>query len=161
MRVTHVSRAPTCIIPARDDEPQLLMGENPTPTKQKRSHSDQTLSAVRYNPPECHDGQVSPRNFVKQSDKITKTDWRKDFTLPKDYFAYSGRFINMLTQLESIWVGHLGSLMAVLHRIELGKTGKGPKHAAPYHAGPKARECERQEVNGVPDIDFIEPAQTE
>lgn len=144
MIVAYVSSDPacTCIIHTRDDELLMVTDECSIPLQCDKFNSDCTINVVRYKPPErCHKQMLS-HNTVKPSVENSKTCWREYLTLPDDYFAYSDKFFNILTQFESTWDGRFGSIKTVQNQTELGKTDNPSTHSAPYRAGSKAREFE-------------------
>jgi hypothetical protein len=59
-----------------------------------------------------------------------------------------------------MWTGSLGEIFITQHRIQLLKHSK-PIHQAPYRAGTKSREVEREEVDRMLKADVIEPATSE
>lgn len=74
--VAPASNAAICIIHARLHEANKLKDEGPTQTKCHKFYSDPTVGAVRYRLLERRDGQVLGHNERKESDKVSKTDWR-------------------------------------------------------------------------------------
>lgn len=66
----------------------------------------------------------------------------------------------MLTQVESMWHRNFGSKEVMQHRIDLENTDIQPIYSAPYHAGPQARELEKQKMNQMLAMDVIGSAQT-
>lgn len=82
-------------------------------------------------------------------------------TLPDEYSRYITKCISILTQLKSMSDGHLRSIKAVQHRVELHKTDRQPIHSATYCTGPKATEFEKHEINWILAVDNIEPTQME
>lgn len=65
----------------------------------------------------------------------------------------------MLTQVENLYNGHLASADAVEHPLELEKSKERLKHSAPYRAGPKKRDLEKQETESMLAKGAIEPVQ--
>lgn len=78
--------------------------------------------------------------------------------LTKDYSAYSESFMNMCTQSVGMWGGHHGSTKVRQDRIELENTNRRPTCSVPYLSAPKARDLEKQEINGMLSMEVIEPA---
>lgn len=147
MIVAYASSAPTSITLAREDEPHTLRHECPIPTQCNKNNSEPTTNAVKYKLAERYDEEVDRQNAVEQLDEILKTDSCKGITVPKEYYAYIDKLFNMLTKFESMWDGHLNSIKAVPHQIELEKTDERPLHSVPYGLGSKEREFDNQEVN--------------
>lgn len=160
MTVTYASSDPTCIIHARYDEQRMLTDEGKIQTQCDKCHSGPTINAGRYKLPKRCDDWVHRCNAVKKSDEVLKTNWREDLTPLDEYSGYSEKFINLLTQFESMWYRHRGSIK-VLHQVDIEMMDKRPKHSAPYHAGPNARDFKKQEINRMFAMDVIEPAHTE
>lgn len=76
--------APTCITHTRDDEPDILKDEDPTPTQFNDLNTDPTLEAVCYKQTDCRLGQVNLCHTVKISDEISKIYWREERMLPEE-----------------------------------------------------------------------------
>lgn len=60
-----------------------------------------------------------------------------------------------------MWDGHLGSIEAVLHRLELNKTDARPILSASYRPTQEAGEFEKQDIDQMLFMDGIQPAQTQ
>jgi len=56
--------------------------------------------------------------------------------------------------------GHLGSIKAIEHRIEL-KPGSGPVGLNFYRMGPRTRELIKAQVDRMLELEIIEPSQSE
>lgn len=145
MILTYASSVTTCIIHAKDDEPYMLTDDGWIPMQCHKRNSDPTITSTRYTPFERCDKQVDHHSAVKQTGGICETDWREDPTLPDIFSGCSDKFINMLTEGESIWDGRLCSIRVVQHRFELEKTRSRPIHSASYSPAPRERLFERQE----------------
>lgn len=115
MIIISTSNALTCIKHARDDEPYMLKDEGPILTRCDKRVSHSTINAVCYKLLEHGDGQMDRHNAEKHSNEISKTNCRKNISLPDEYSVYRGTFINMLIQSESLWDEHLGSIKLVQH----------------------------------------------
>lgn len=74
---------------------------------------------------------------------------------------YEEDFVNMVSEFDAVWDGHLGWSSIAILRIELTSDDNRPIHAAPYRAGPKPQEFERSEIERMLAMTVIEPAQTE
>lgn len=90
----------------------------------------------------------------------SKEDWRSQLKLGKAMEPERARIIEMLSEFESMWDGHLGTIRQTKHRIELKPDSK-PVHQPPYRNGPDGRERERQEIQKMLDMDVIEEAECE
>lgn len=101
--VPSASNAPTCIIHAQDDEPQMLKDKGRVMMQCDKSSTDPTVKEVRYKPFQRRKKQVNRHNAAKISDKILKIDWRGELMIPEEYSTYCNKFIRMLTQFKSTW----------------------------------------------------------
>lgn len=99
-----------------------------------------TIHAVRYKPPECFNDQGDHHSAVEQLNEFLKTDWPRNFTQPDEYFLFSEKFINLLTQSKRMWDGQFGLIEVVLRRTLLEKTSNRPMHSFAHCAGPRKRE---------------------
>jgi hypothetical protein len=68
--------------------------------------------------------------------------------------------LRMLEPHKKMWDGHLGTVTATQHRIQL-TPGAQPVHAQPYRAGARARAAEEEEIQKMLAQDVIEPATCE
>jgi hypothetical protein len=59
-----------------------------------------------------------------------------------------------------MWDGHLGTVAATTHRIEV-TSGSKPVHCQPYRAGARARSSEKEEIDRMLAEQVIEPATCE
>jgi hypothetical protein len=66
----------------------------------------------------------------------------------------------MLEPHRHMWDGHLGTVQATSHRIEV-TPGSRPVHCQPYRAGNRARIAEKEEINCMLAEKFIEPTTCE
>lgn len=66
----------------------------------------------------------------------------------------------MVTQFPSLWDGHLLLMSVTRHRIELTPNVSCPAHSAPYRAGPRRMELERERVKKMKKEGVVEPAMT-
>lgn len=156
-----VSNALTCIIPARDDASYTSKDDCPILKQCQKYNPFCTVNAVCNSAPERHGEQLYPENAVKISGKIWKIDWREELTLPPKYFTYCNRPIHIFTQAEGKCDTPLGTIKAVQHQIELKRKDNWPIYSASHLPGPKAGELETLEINGMLDMDIIEPIQTD
>ena len=65
--------------------------------------------------------------------------------------------LSLLEKHRALWSGHLGSIKATEHRIEL-KPGSKPARRNPYRMGPQTRELVKAQVDL---LEVIEPSQSE
>jgi len=68
--------------------------------------------------------------------------------------------LSLLEQHRALWSGHLGSIKATQHRIEL-KPGSKPVGLNPYRMGPQTRELIQAQVDRMLKLEVIEPSQSE
>lgn len=69
--------------------------------------------------------------------------------------------MQIMKESRSMCDGHLGKISEMTHSINLGQPDAAPIHAAPYRAGPRQRNLEREEVDQMIKASFAEPATTE
>lgn len=67
----------------------------------------------------------------------------------------------MLSDFGFTQEGHRGRINSAKHRIELSSADEKPIHSAPYQAGPKVRDFEKNEFDKMLSDAVIEPAQRE
>jgi len=70
------------------------------------------------------------------------------------------RVISLLEKHGALWSGHLGSIKATEHRIEL-KPGSKPVWLNPYRTGPRTRELIKAQVDRTLKLEVTEPSQSE
>jgi len=68
--------------------------------------------------------------------------------------------LSLLEKHRALWSGHLGSIKATEHRIEL-KPGSKPVRLNPYRMGPRTRELIEAPVDRILKLEVIEPSQSE
>lgn len=61
----------------------------------------------------------------------------------------------MLKQFEILWDGHLDSVKAMQHRIELGAKDSRTVPSARYRAAHEGKEFKNQKINQMLDLAFI------
>jgi hypothetical protein len=74
------------------------------------------------------------------------TSWKDDVKL--DHLGSEERqsLFRMLETHHKMWDGHLGTVAATSHRIEV-TAGSKPVHCQPYRAGSRARSAEKEEID--------------
>lgn len=100
----------------------------------------------------AHNAVNIRRNFADQ------LSWRAGYT--HVYFAYGNQCGNILTRYESMCDRHLGLMRAVQHGIKLKERVIKPIHSAAYPTAPKAGEFEKQEIECMLCLEFVECART-
>jgi len=68
--------------------------------------------------------------------------------------------LSLLEKHRALWSGHLGSIKATEHRIEL-KPGSKPVRLNPYRMGPRTRKLINTQVDRMLKLEVIEPSQIE
>jgi len=68
--------------------------------------------------------------------------------------------LSLLEKHRALWSGHLGSIKATQHRIELNP-GSKPVRLNPYRMGPRTRELIKAQVDRMLKLEVIEPSQSE
>lgn len=84
----------------------------------------------------------------KQLDRRWKQIGKRGLGYLTRILRFVTKFTGMFWQSERMWDGRFGCIKAVHHRLELDKTDSWLSFFAPYHAGPKAREFEKQKSIG-------------
>ena len=79
---------------------------------------------------------------MKDDDKVPVTAATVELTITE---GKEDMIRAMLKQYEDLWLGKLGELTTTKHSIRLIE-GARPSISAPYRAGPKKRELEKEEV---------------
>lgn len=135
-----------------------------TPEEQCKPLSEphETVSADHYKPNVDRATKMARHTDVLQEDNQRLAhNWRDKVDLSNNHGQYRQQLIDMLSEFESMWDGHLGRISTAKHRIELSDPNTAPVLSAPPHDGPKTREFERIEVDKMLAENVIEPAQTE
>lgn len=104
----------------------MLTNGGPIQLQRNNVNYNSIINAVPFRTFEPALKQADRQNAVIKSDKISRTEWRQGLSLREESSAYREKFINVLTQFESMCDGHLGSIEAVPHQIELKKTDTQP-----------------------------------
>ena len=91
-----------------------------------------------------------------QADK----SWRDQVDLGHLNEDEKAAVLQMLEPHKDMWDGHLGTVTATEHRIQL-TPGAHPVHAQPYRAGTRARAAEKEEIQKMLAQNVIEPATCE
>jgi len=68
--------------------------------------------------------------------------------------------LSLLEKHWALWSGHLGSIKATGHRIEL-KPGSKPVRLNPYRMGPRTRELIKAQIDRMLKLEVIEHSQSE
>jgi hypothetical protein len=93
-------------------------------------------------------------------DKILTKSWQDDVHLDHLESTEKKAVFDMLEPHYPMWDGHLGTVKATSHRIEILRGAK-PIHSQPYRAGHRARAAEKEEIAKMVAQGVIEPATCE
>lgn len=105
----------------------------------KTSHS--LAQAVNYKPSTDRESQID--GHVRQKQDTTaqlKKNWSDEVASFARYYADKQPFIDMLSQFQCMWIGHLGPITVAKHHVELLRSDTAAVHPAAYRAGPTTRE---------------------
>lgn len=116
---------------------------------------------MHYKPAVNRKAQTS-RHILVQTDenKRLAQDWRDEFQISEPYTAYSDKCIDKLTELQSIWDGHLGRISVAKDRIKRLDVSTQPVLSAPYRAEPITREVVKIKIEKMLKENITMPAQT-
>jgi hypothetical protein len=95
--------------------------------------------------------------FPMETTDPVPTSWQEDVKL--DHLGSEERHevLRMLEPHQKMWDGHLGTVAATTHRIEV-TAGSKPVHCQPYRAGARARSAEKEEIDRMLAEQVIETA---
>ena len=120
-----------------------------------------TLKSKKKQPPtvsvEPQNGQPPAREGEGTESEVS---WQDEVHIGTEDEELREQVMDLLAEFQDMWSGHLGTIDAVKHRIEL-TPGARPIHQAPYRAGHKAREIEKKEIDRMLAAKVIEEAQSE
>lgn len=68
-------------------------------------------------------------------------DWRNEISIVDKYKEQKEEYIQLLSELEDMWYGHLGHIKTGRHHIDLAYNDIRQVHSTPYHVGSTARQC--------------------
>jgi len=74
--------------------------------------------------------------------------------------GFRPQVFSLLEKHRAVWSGHLGSIKATEHRIQL-KPGSTPVRINPERMGPRTRELIKVQVDRMFKLEVIEPSQSE
>lgn len=90
-----------------------------TSMQRKTNYFKRPIIVVCSNASEHRGGQMDCQYAEKESDEISKMDWREVSTRPKEFPAYCDKYVDTLTQNKSIWDVNPGPTKGVQQWIEL------------------------------------------
>lgn len=73
-----------------------------------------------------------------------------------DYEQYFRELVQMVFKLEMMWDSLLRRIWAAQHIIGLTLADAQPIYSAPYRAGPKAGEFDKNGIAKIPELKVIE-----
>ena len=106
------------------------------------------------------DEACDPTSPMEQTEPPPPTSWKDDVRLDHLELEERQAVLRMLEPHHKMWDGHLGTVVATSHRIEV-TAGSKPVHCQPYRAGSRARSAEKEEIDRMLAEHVIEPATCE
>ncbi len=97
-----------------------------------------------------------PPVLQTQEDK-PEGDWKSKLALDHLVEDMKARVTALLERHESMWDGHLGTISATSHNIDLLPASR-PVFSQPYRAGARARTEEAAEIERMKQLEVIEPS---
>lgn len=102
------------------------------------------IPAVLYKPTLYNEYQIDNHATVQKKDaEKWNEDWRSEVNMPSAYKSYKPGFLEVLSEFEAMWDGHLGLIKAVVHRIELTTIAARRIHSDPYQDVQKDRQFQK------------------
>lgn len=84
---------------------------------------------------------------VKQEDQTRLTyDWRGRITISDKYMVQSDELLQVISESENVWDGHLDRFKTVRHRIRLTSRNVCTVNSAPFRASSRARQFIAKEI---------------
>lgn len=74
-------------------------------------------------------------------------NWHREVKLSDKYGEYREELTDMLSEIQTMWDGHLSQMNVGNDRMELLHDNIQPARSALYHVGPKTRELERAKID--------------
>jgi hypothetical protein len=103
---------------------------------------------------------ISDINLDRMEQKVTSPEdesWKDNLDMNHLPEQAQHKVKTMLSKHSTMWTGQLGQIAITQHRIDLVPDSK-PVYQAPYRAGVKGREVEKEEVERMLKAVIIEPA---
>lgn len=101
-------------------------------------------------------------NAVQQhDDEKLQHNWKDKFQLSDKYTIYRKQLLDMLTEFQSTWDGHLSQMNTAKHRINLTPRNTQPIHSASNPTVSKAAEFGKAEIHKMLSQKVIQPVRTE
>lgn len=92
---------------------------------------------------------------------MTNIDWQEEVEISYDYAKYGLKFINMLSELEFMWDGHMGRVEEVRHKLEFSAEDSRPIRSMPIRAGLEVWEFGKNKIAEMLEQYVIEHAPTD
>jgi len=92
--------------------------------------------------------------------KTASDGWEERINIGDAYNSLRDRVLDTLRPFEDMWDGHLGTISAAKHRIEVPVEAR-PVRGVPYRAGPRMRQVEKEHIEDMLAQKVIEPANSE
>jgi hypothetical protein len=131
-------------IAQRDD-----IGEAPSPTG-KIIAAGRRDFGEGYARPQCWE-------YIPNGEGSTREGVAEEFDLSHLVPEERGVVLDLLEPHKKMWDGHLGTVAATSHRIDV-TPGSKPVHCQPYRASSRARAAEKEEIDRILEQQVIEPA---
>lgn len=81
--------------------------------------------------------------------------------LVASHVEFEAKFIEILSDFQSMWDDHLSRVNVGKHRVKLSLAEAKPSHSAPHEADLKAQELEKHEKQKMISEEVVWPTQTE
>lgn len=88
-----------------------------------------------------------------------KKYWKEKLIFNEAYEENKELFLEVMQELQDMLDGRKGTLRTVKYYLDLEKSEGKPTRSEPYQEGPGVREIQKEEVNKLKEMNFIEPAQ--
>lgn len=110
------------------------------PSGAKATKRSSTISAVHYQPVPDRLDQIVELDVVKVSKEETiKKHWREGVQLPAKFNEHRPAILDMLTEFQSMFDGHLGRINVAKDRVYLFYNEVRPVRLSSYRAGLTSR----------------------
>lgn len=135
-----------------------------SPTRQDNLNSvcpTSTIATVHYRPTKDLEVRLTGHKIEESKDfQRLALDWQHKVDISKVYSEYCSKFIDILTQLGSIWDGHTGQTSIGKDKIDLLPNSNSVRSAS-YRAGITVQELHRLKIDKLFSQNVSQPAQTE
>lgn len=93
---------------------------------------------------------MNRRGKVKNTDgDVSKRNQEEDVKVAEEPKQYRRIFIKLSELFETIWNGCFRRIILTKHRVDLERFNQHSIHSITYHAKPKARKFEKEEVEYI------------